>query len=267
MSLKSKLMAVGCVVLWSFVVSCSTLNKKECQTMNWSLRGKSDAMDGIPENQVSDYTKTCSQYGTSVDDKAYKAGHDEGLTMFCTFENGRLWGRQNRPYSGACPSPLDRDFVHGYQKGQNEFLSEQQRTRQANQEQKRIELDRNQCQRMNWYRRGKNDALNGDPEILLSDYLNSCHFYAVNVDEDAYHRGWEWGMNLYCTYDNGRLLGYKNQSYARICPSNLEFDFLRGYRKGQRKYIRDQERAGVLEGEMDLTQRRVELKQADEFKR
>ncbi len=84
------------LLLISFLVfgiaSCSSLSKEECQTTNWLERGKSDALRGKVTPQDSKYQKDCSEHGITMEREKYLSGYDEGLKLYCTYQNGYKLG-------------------------------------------------------------------------------------------------------------------------------------------------------------------------------
>ncbi|MCB9093235.1 MAG: DUF2799 domain-containing protein, partial [Halobacteriovoraceae bacterium] len=108
------------LIFFLFIASCTTLTKEDCQSMNWFEKGRSDAMNGKTIKAFSEYNKTCSQYNVTVDHEKYASGRVQGLTFFCTYENGQLFGRGGEAYLGICPQKLEPEFLKGYYIGKKE---------------------------------------------------------------------------------------------------------------------------------------------------
>ena len=91
--------------------------------MNWHEKGKVDGMQGKSWNAFSNYYKACSEHGVVADQEQYTKGRNEGLRLFCTYENGRQKGRQGLSYSGVCPKKWESRFLKGHSKGLESFCS------------------------------------------------------------------------------------------------------------------------------------------------
>ncbi|OFZ28562.1 MAG: hypothetical protein A2622_05575 [Bdellovibrionales bacterium RIFCSPHIGHO2_01_FULL_40_29] len=107
------------------VSSCTTLSKKDCQTINWYEWGKSDALKGKTSMVFTDYTKTCSKHGIALDKDNYIKGRVEGLKNFCTYKNGEQFAHKGETYRSVCPQQWEPEFLKGYQLGKRNYELEQ----------------------------------------------------------------------------------------------------------------------------------------------
>ena len=94
-------------------------------------------------------------------------------------------------------------------------------------------LDRNECMEADWYEVGLIDGREGEPRSKFQEHAKNCLNYNVHVGREAYYRGRDQGLRIYCTQDRGFELGRLGERYNPICPQDLEADFLAGYTKGQ----------------------------------
>jgi len=65
--------------------------------------------------------------------------------------------------------------------------------------------------------------------------------YGVIPDATAYRTGFDVGIALYCTTENGFSEGEDDHDYSGACPAELEKPFLRGYVDGLRIALDDLE--------------------------
>lgn len=93
-------------------------------------------------------------------------------------------------------------------------------------------LSREKCERGDWYGIGYDDGTDGHPQDRLMEHKKACLEHNVSPDEDAYLRGRDDGIKIYCTYQSGYDEGEDLQKYGRVCPSELEQEFFRGYLLG-----------------------------------
>jgi hypothetical protein len=97
-------------------------------------------------------------------------------------------------------------------------------------------LTRNECLEADWYEIGLIDGSEGEPRSKFQEHAENCLKYDVHVGREAYYRGRDQGLKIYCTRDRGFDLGRLGERYNHICPQDLEADFLAGYTKGQGQY-------------------------------
>ena len=100
--------------------SCSSLSKKDCETMNWQQKGKDDGAAGTAKTAFIKYQRMCSEHHVITDQRSYEKGHAEGLKSFCTYDSGYDYGRANEEYAGVCPKEAEADFIRGYRIGKKE---------------------------------------------------------------------------------------------------------------------------------------------------
>lgn len=97
-----------------------------------------------------------------------------------------------------------------------------------------------QCQAGDWSGQGYTDGAAGLTMSRLNDHAEACAKHGVTPDAAAYGAGREQGLIQYCTPDRGFREGRTGSSYAGVCPSYLEADFVPAYRDGQIVYQVDQ---------------------------
>ena len=114
--------AVGiCVVLGTLALlqGCASMSENECLNADWRLIGQDDGQSGKPRSILGAYRKDCAQYGVTPNQHEYEEGRDQGLTFYCTRDNGYRVGRSNPEYQGVCPAVLEIDFQSGYEMGRS----------------------------------------------------------------------------------------------------------------------------------------------------
>jgi hypothetical protein len=97
------------------------MDKEECASADWFTVGLEDGARGRAVERLGDHRRACSEHGVAPLADAYLKGRTEGLKSFCTFERGYSEGRAGHSYSGACPEPLARNFLAGYQRGHDQY--------------------------------------------------------------------------------------------------------------------------------------------------
>jgi hypothetical protein len=121
-------------------------------------------------------------------------------------------------------------------------------------------LSKEDCQTMNWDERGKSDALKGKTSKVFADYSQTCNKHGVAVNPDEYAKGRDRGLRLFCTYENGQQFGREGKSYNKVCPQNLEIEFLKGYHIGKREYEIEQKEKVLERRKQELEKKEAKLK-------
>lgn len=96
---------------------CATLNKSECREADWRTIGLEDGAKGHPLTYIGNHRNACAEHGVKPDLDQYSAGHQAGLTRFCTPDNGFKQGRAGRGYNNVCPAELEGQFLAAYDTG------------------------------------------------------------------------------------------------------------------------------------------------------
>ena len=101
--------------------ACASLSEEECLYMHWDARGVMDGTKGEPANKINDYQNQCAKFSVQVDRKTYEAGRQQGLTRYCTRENGFAIGVHGKRYKNACTPALEPLFQQGYLPGHSMY--------------------------------------------------------------------------------------------------------------------------------------------------
>ena len=81
---------------------------------------------------------------------------------------------------------------------------------------------------------GYKDGRSGISADIINTYAVSCAKHGASPDPEAYTAGYQSGIALYCTPDNGYEQGRRIQDYAGSCPVELEKPFIEKYLHGLR---------------------------------
>lgn len=111
-------------------------------------------------------------------------------------------------------------------------------------------MDQDECAVADWYEVGRTQGEQGRDSQSYRNYVEACSEFAIEVDTSAYQVGWEDGIDIYCTRDNGFEEGVQGGSYNNTCPVALNDAFFNAYQLG--RAIRAQsERISELEIALD----------------
>jgi len=90
------------------------------------------------------------------------------------------------------------------------------------------------CLQNDWQTLGYQHGEDGKSPDALNRFVKDCSEYGVTPDASAYSVGYEAGIAVYCTAENGAEEGSKVNEYSGACPAELEKPFLTKYLEGLR---------------------------------
>jgi hypothetical protein len=91
------------------------------------------------------------------------------------------------------------------------------------------------CKTANWEVFGLEDADRGIKQ-RYSYWQDSCLEYGITPDQQKYLLGYQKGIETFCTFQKGYLLGNDGIPLPQICPLDRQETFTRGYIEGKRSY-------------------------------
>jgi hypothetical protein len=99
------------------LAGCSGMSEQACVTADWRTVGFEDGTYGRSEASIGRYRQQCGEHGVTPDLESYRAGHAEGVQIYCKESNGFAVGHSGAQYQGVCPSNLEPDFLAEYNAG------------------------------------------------------------------------------------------------------------------------------------------------------
>lgn len=95
-------------------------------------------------------------------------------------------------------------------------------------------MSRDECRQGDWLGVGQRDGAEGHPPSRIERHAEACSSFGIAANAAAYRAGWDRGILLYCTPQNGFETGRRNESYHGLCPAATAGAFLEGRRVGER---------------------------------
>jgi hypothetical protein len=129
-------------------------------------------------------------------------------------------------------------------------------------------LSEEECQVGNWEGIGYTDGAEGQAPARFGDHNKACSEYGIAADFAAWQAGYEQGLEVYCTADNGAWAGAKGKSNTQVCVGPRGEAFQDGYAAGREYYEAEQalEHANSdydeLENELDDLQLQMDRAEA-----
>jgi hypothetical protein len=93
------------------------MSEQACLISDWRAVGFEDGAAGRSVTNIGSYRQACSKHGVSPDLDAYRAGHAEGVEIYCRPNHGFEVGRSGATYQNVCPANLESDFLAAYDSG------------------------------------------------------------------------------------------------------------------------------------------------------
>jgi hypothetical protein len=98
---------------------CAGMSEQACLTADWRTVGFEDGTLGRAESNIGRYRQSCADHGVAPDLESYRAGHAEGVQVYCRASNGFAVGHSGSSYQGVCPADLEPEFVAEYNAGRH----------------------------------------------------------------------------------------------------------------------------------------------------
>lgn len=105
------------LVMVLLLTGCAGMSQQECAVTDWRTVGYEDGARGVSQTHIASYRKSCSKHGVAPDLDAYRAGHADGVEVFCQPGNGFNVGSSGRNYQGVCPAHMEDEFLRSYNAG------------------------------------------------------------------------------------------------------------------------------------------------------
>jgi|GEM_PF-2303499 len=101
-------------------------------------------------------------------------------------------------------------------------------------------MNQSECISANWSKVGYENALSGKKSSYLAKHTQACGEYAITPDFIEYGRGWDQGINKFCTAQFAWNYASDGRYYHDTCNAETEAVFLPAYKLA--KEIRAKER-------------------------
>ena len=89
-------------------------------------------------------------------------------------------------------------------------------------------LSEEECRTVDWYDLGFADGQSGY-KSRANSHSENCGKYGVRPDLNQYREGYQSGLDVYCTYENGVRIGQMAGVYQNVCVGGARQEFYEGY--------------------------------------
>lgn len=97
-------------------------------------------------------------------------------------------------------------------------------------------LDEEECQTVDWRQLGQVDGAAGRSSGYVERHREACAKHGLPVSDQDWQAGWQTGIRLYCTPQNGLQVGREGKYYENSCPADLAYEFSAAYQIGKRVF-------------------------------
>ena len=116
------------VAVWS-MVSCSsnpTVSENQCRAGDWQTIGYRDGASGYQSTHLLAHQEACGQFGIVPQRSGYLSGWNEGLSIYCTADNGFLLGQRGAAFNTVCNAERREPYASAYDNGRQLYLARQE---------------------------------------------------------------------------------------------------------------------------------------------
>ena len=101
----TRILSLGAVAY--VIAGCSGMSEQACVTADWRTVGFEDGTAGRSEGSIGSYRQRAPSTASRRISRAYRAGHAEGVQIYCRESNGFAVGHSGATYQGVCPADLE----------------------------------------------------------------------------------------------------------------------------------------------------------------
>lgn len=164
------------VILVFLLSSCSTVERRDCSSLDWYEQGIKDGEEGRRSSYFLQHAMRCT---TKPDSEKYTKGRDEGLRFFCSSYGGFKDGLAGHAYLGQCRSfKNEGKFKTAHSLGMDAF---RQNEENLDNKEKISELERKIVSE--FHNSEELSDLRFDKSILEKDLLRGVDFYNDILDK------------------------------------------------------------------------------------
>ena len=120
-------------------------------------------------------------------------------------------------------------------------------------------ITKNDCDLTDWKAYGARDAADGEILYWYKKREAECKEHGVAPNKAEYLEGYNAGLKKYCTFENGRVLGTRDEDLKDVCPPDLVQAFTEGWRKGQIEFQEAKRLEELKRRQKEIAEKELEL--------
>jgi hypothetical protein len=131
-------------------------------------------------------------------------------------------------------------------------------------------MSRKECETANWSQLGFKSGASGETfNDSVDAYDKKCTVkHNVTMTITDFKKGYNLGLQKYCTNEYGYIEGQNLSQYLGVCPKELEENFLKGHSAGQILGLKNtvallESKVQILESEVNALRSEVSIKDSE----
>jgi hypothetical protein len=111
------------VVLGAGCASTPSVSENQCRAGDWQTIGYRDGANGINSSRLLQHQEACGEFAIVPDRNLYLAGWEEGLSTYCTADNGFQQGLRGRALNSNCRDQLREPYAAAHADGRQLYVA------------------------------------------------------------------------------------------------------------------------------------------------
>lgn len=111
------------ILLLAGCAATPTVSENQCIAGDWQTIGYGDGMAGFASTRLLMHQEACGDFGIIPVREEYLAGWQEGLSMYCTADNGFQVGQRGGGLNQVCSGELREPFASAHADGRELYLA------------------------------------------------------------------------------------------------------------------------------------------------
>ena len=100
-----------------------TVSENQCRAGDWQTIGYRDGANGWASTRLLAHQEACGEFTIVPERASYLAGWNEGLTAYCTADNGFDLGNRGASFNNVCAKDMPEPFATAYHDGRQLYLA------------------------------------------------------------------------------------------------------------------------------------------------
>ncbi len=100
-----------------------SVSENQCRAGDWQTIGFRDGANGFSSTRLLAHQEACGEFAIVPERTAYLKGWQDGLTSFCTADNGFNLGNRGASFNTVCARDMAEPFATAYHDGRQLYLA------------------------------------------------------------------------------------------------------------------------------------------------
>ena len=128
-----RLVILAVVVFVSGCAARPTVSENQCRAGDWQTIGLRDGASGVASTRLLAHQEACGEFGIVPERSRYLSGWEQGVSAYCTAENGFHLGQRGGALNTVCSADLREPFATAYVDGRQIYTASREVSRLSQQ--------------------------------------------------------------------------------------------------------------------------------------